>query len=70
MGLETVIQRIYFRNSCGIFGRDFVRINLEKHCFLIFFCLHIVVYFVVNIVNNFKACCLFHSHFFLVMPVS
>ena len=48
MGSEAVIQRIYFRNSCGISLRDFVTIKLERYCLLIFFCLHIVLFFVVN----------------------
>ena len=55
MGSETVIQRIYFRNSCGIFLRDLVIIKLERYCLLIFsVCTSSYFSFVVNnIVNNF-----------------
>ena len=72
MGSETVIQRICIRNSCGLFLRDFVTIKLERYRLLIFFLFCTLSYFllIINIVNNLKACCWFHFHFFLVTPGS
>ena len=72
MGSETVIQRISFRNSCGIFLRDFVTVKLERYCLLIFFCFaHCLIFLLsINVINNFKACRWFHFHFFLVTPGS
>ena len=40
MGSETVIQRICFRNSCGLFLRDFVTIKLEM---LLIFVLNLIL---------------------------
>ena len=55
MGSETVIQRICFRNSCGIFLRDFMTIKFEGYCY--FLCSAIFLIFAVNKYCNFKACC-------------
>ena len=71
MESESVIQRICFRNSCGLFLRDLWTINFERYCLLISSVLHIVLFFLsINIVNNFKACCWFHFHPFVVTPGS
>ena len=43
--MGTVIQRICFRNSCGLFLRDIWAIKLERYCLLIFSVLHIVFFF-------------------------
>ena len=43
MGAETVIQRIYFINSCGLFFRDFLTFKGTVN-------LH---YFVLNLVSFF-----------------
>ena len=43
MGSETVIQRICFRNSCGIFLRD-CDINLKGTLYLHSFVLNLVLF--------------------------
>ena len=49
MGSETVIKRISFRKSCGIFLRDFVTIKFERYDLLVLFSvLHIILFFVVK----------------------
>ena len=47
MGSEVVIQRILFRNTCGIFLRYFVTKNLERYCLLIYFFLFCTLSYVV-----------------------
>ena len=44
MGSETVIQRICFINSCGLFLRDFVT-NLKGTVYIHSFVLNIVLFF-------------------------
>ena len=45
MGSETVIQRICFINSCGLFLRDF-DINLKSTVYFHSFVLTLVLFFV------------------------
>ena len=54
MGSETVIQRICFINSCGLFLGTLWH-KLERYCSLTLFCFESCLTFCgINIVNNLK----------------